>query len=340
MRKFSGVFWRRKQQEQDFQRELRDHLELETGEQGENGLTSEEASYAARRAFGNASLVNEEIHEIWSWRWLERLKQDVAYALRIFARTPGFTTVVVLTLALGIGATTTIFSIVDAILLHPLPYPHADRMVVIWEKLARDPNAPPIFDSYRDFLTWKKESRSFEQLAPATWAIGGQILTGAGPARNVLAMPVGIDFFPLLGIKPELGRTFHSDDLHRGCSVVLQHKFWMTAFAGKKNAIGKHISLSEKACTVVGVMPEKFTFFPDVASMWMLITPDSEIGRSPENANVGVFGLLKPGVSLERSVSRSGIVWGAFARDHSAHAGVRRAHGLGGPETGCVAACA
>ena len=238
---------------------------------------------------------------MWSWRWLERLKQDIAYALRIFVRTPGFTAIVILTLALGIGATTAIFSIVDAVWLHPLPYPHANRMVVIWEKLIRNPNNPPIFDSYRDFLAWKKKSWSFEQLAPATWATGQEILTGAGSARYVLAMPVGIDFFPLLGIKPELGRIFQSDDLHRGCSVVLQHKFWMTAFVGQKDVIGRHITLSEKACTVVGVMPERFTFFPDVAPMWMLITPDSKISRDSENANVGVFGLLKPGVSLERA---------------------------------------
>jgi len=238
---------------------------------------------------------------MWSRNWLERSKQDLSYAMRAFRRTPGFTAVVILTLALGIGATTAIFSIVDAIWLHPLPYPHADRMVVIWEKLVHNPNAPPFFDSYRDFLAWRRESQSFERLAPATWATGGQILTGAGPARNVLAMPVGIDFFSLLGIKPELGRTFQLDDLQRSCSVVLQHGFWMTAFTGQKDVIGRHITLSEKACTVVGVMPEGFTFYPEAASMWMLITPDSEIGRDPEHANVGVFGLLKPGVSLERA---------------------------------------
>ena len=243
------------------------------------------------------------------WNWLERSKQDLVYAVRAFARTPGFTAVVILTLALGIGATTAIFSIVDAIWLHPLPYPHADRLVVIWEKLSRNPKGPAVFDSYRDFLVWKSRSRNFEQLAPATWATGQQILTGAGPARNVLAMPVGIGFFPLLGIRPELGRTFQPDDLHRGCSVVLQHRFWMGAFAGRKDVIGKHISLSEKACTVIGVMPEKFTFFPDVAPMWMLITPDSEIGRDPENANVGVFGLLKPGVSLERAQKETELLY-------------------------------
>ncbi len=238
---------------------------------------------------------------VWIWNWFEQLKQDLGYALRSFARTPGFTTIVVLTVALGIGATTAMFSIVNALLLHPLPYRNADRLVVIWELQKRDPKSPPVFDSYRDFETWKSKSRSFEQLAPATWATGGQLLTGIGPARAILAQPVGIDFFSMLGIAPELGRTFEPDDLHRECTVVLKHDFWVTAFGSSKNVVGRHVQLDRNACTIVGVMPREFTFYPDVAPMWMLITPDSAIARDPENANVGVFGLLKRGVSIQRA---------------------------------------
>src|SRR5438270_9138763 len=133
------------------------------------------------------------------WMGLERLNRDLQHALRTFARSPGFTGIVVLTLALGIGATSAIFSVVNAVLLHPLPYPNADRLVVIWEKLARDKSGPSVFDSYRDFKVWKDASHSLEQLSAATWATGGQILTGSGSARDVLAMPTGLDFFSLLG---------------------------------------------------------------------------------------------------------------------------------------------
>ncbi|MGA8028478.1 MAG: ABC transporter permease [Bryobacteraceae bacterium] len=230
---------------------------------------------------------------MWAWRWLERSNEDFTYAIRTFARAPGFTTVVILTLALGIGATTAIFSILNAVLLHPLPYRNPDRLVVVWEKLAHDPKAPPIFDFYRDFEIWKSKSRSFEQLAPATWATGGQILTRIGPARDVLALPAGIDFFSLLGVAPQIGRAFQPDDLHRDCTVVLRHRFWIAAFGGDKTVLGKHISLNEKPCTIIGVMPPGFTFYPDALSMWMLITPNSEIARNPD-APVGVFGLLKP----------------------------------------------
>ena len=226
------------------------------------------------------------------------MKQDLAYAARTFKRTPGFTAVAILTLALGIGATTAIFSVVNAVFLHPLPYPNADRLVVIWEKLVSDPKGPPVFDTYRDFEAWKNHSQSFEILAPATWKDGGRIVTGSGPARDVLALPVGIDYFSLLGAKPEIGRTFQPDDLSRGCTVVLKHSFWTTVLSGKKSVISQHIQLNETACTVIGVMPARFTFYPDAIAMWMLITPDSEIARDPEHAAVGAFGLLRPGVSI------------------------------------------
>ena len=293
-------WWRRKQREEDLDRELRSDLELEAAEREESGLSPEEARYAAKRALGNAGLLKEEVREMWGWAWLDRFRQDVAYAARAFARTPGFTTVVILTLALGIGATTAMFSVVDAVLLNPLPFRNPDRLVVIWETLVRSPNDPPFFDTYHDFEVWKSGSQSFERLTPATWRTDGQILTGAGPARDVLAMPVGIDFFPMLGVAPELGRTFQPDDLREGCTVVLKHSFWIETLGGKKNVIGRHIELNENACTVVGVMPPGFAFYPDVAALWTLITPDGAIARDP-NAKVGAFGLLKPGVSIERA---------------------------------------
>ena len=206
-------------------------------------------------------------------------------------------------------ATSAIFSIVNAVFLHPLPYPNADRLVVIWQKLERDKNGPPAFDSYSDFAAWKRECRSFERMAAATWATGGQILTGHGPARNVLAMPAGIDFFSLLGVAPELGRTFRPDDMNAGCTVVLRHRFWQAAFSGQPNILGQHIQLNERPCTIVGVMPPGFTFYPDALSMWMLITPDSPIARDPEHSAVGAFGLLKPGVSIEQAAKEVDLVY-------------------------------
>ncbi|HJT87045.1 MAG TPA: ABC transporter permease, partial [Bryobacteraceae bacterium] len=256
--------------------------------------------FAARRALGNTARIAEEVREAWGWGWLDRSKQDLAYAARGFARRPGFTAVVILILALGIGATTAMFSVVNAVLLHPLPFRDPERLVVIWEKLARNPKNPPVFDTYHDFENWKSGSRSFAWLTPATWKADGQILTGAGPARDVFAMPVGIDFFSMLGIAPELGRTFQREDLRQTCTVVLKHSFWMETFGGQGSVIGRHIELNQNACTIVGVMPPGFAFYPDAAALWSLITPTSALARDP-NSPVGVFGLLKPGVSIEQA---------------------------------------
>ena len=293
-------FWRRKQREDDLDRELRSDLELEAAEREESGLSPQEAHFAAKRALGNTALIKEDVRRAWGWAWLDHSKQDAAYALRAFARTRGFTAVVILTLALGVGATTAMFSVVDAVLLHPLPFPNADRLVVIWEKFIRNPSAPPVFDTYRDFENWKQGTQSFERLAPATWKADGQILTGSGPARDVFAMPVGLDFFSMLGLPPELGRTFQPEDVRSGCAVVLKHSFWVEAFCGQPDVIGRHIQLNQNACTVIGVMPPQFAFYPDAAAMWMLITPDSAIARNPKSA-VGVFGLLKRGASIQRA---------------------------------------
>ena len=239
-------WWRRKHEE-ELDRELRSDLELEAAERAESGLSPEEAQYAAKRALGNAGLIREDVREMWGGAWLDRFRQDVSYAARAFTRTPGFTTVVILTLALGIGATTAMFSVVNAVLLHPLPFRNPDRLVVIWERFISNPNSPPVFDSYRDFENWKSGSQSFERLAPATWKAEGQILTGAGPAREVFAMPVGVDFFSLLGVAPELGRTFQPDDLRAGCTVVLKHSFWIDTFGGQTGVLGRHIELNQNA---------------------------------------------------------------------------------------------
>ncbi len=290
-------FSRRSARERDLKRELEAHLELEVEERKDAGVPAEEARLAARRTLGNVTSVQEETREAWGWAWLERFVQDVLYGLRSFKKTPTFTTVVVLTLALGIGATSAIFSIVDAVLLQPLPYRDSNKLVVIWRHPTHNKGVDA-FDTYRDFEAWKSRSHSFEQLAMATWARGGKIFSGRGSARGVMAMPASLDFFTLLGVPPELGSTFQKDDLNRGCTVVLRHRFWKSALGGDNAIIGKSIRLDDQNCTVVGVMPPDFTFYPDVVSMWLLVTPGNEIVRDAGNSAVGVFGRLRPGVSI------------------------------------------
>jgi len=292
-------FWRRRNREQDLDNELRSHIELEAEERLEDGASSTEALYSAKRALGNTAAIKEDVRAAWGWTRLCQLRQDAFYGLRIFAKAPGFTAIVIATLALGIGATTAIFSILNAVLLRPLPYKDPGRLVVIWKQPVRDRAAIPVFDTYAEFQDWSAASRSFEQAAAATWASSGAILTGVGRAREVLAMPVSLTFFKLLGVPPQMGRTFQPGDLNAGCAVVLRHRFWQTDLAGDKNILGRAIRLNTQSCTVVGVMPPGFTFYPDALSMWMLIGHGSQIARNPEKSNVGMFARLRSGVSIE-----------------------------------------
>ncbi len=223
--------------------------------------------------------------------------QDLSYALRLFRRAPAFTGIVILTLALGIGANTAVFSILNAVLLQPLPYRDANRLVVIWDREIHAQGVSKLFDLYSDYENWKAGSRSFETVAAVTWATQtGRILTGRGPARSLMVLPVSADFFQLVGVAPMLGRTFGPGDANGGCQVVLAEDFWRKALGGQKSVVGQTIRLDGDACIVLGVMPPGFAFLPPEApvTMWTILANPAR----PDQTGVGVLGRLRPGVSL------------------------------------------
>src|SRR5919197_978206 len=232
---------------------------------------------------------------------LSDVGRDSRYAIRTWKRNPGFAIVAIATLALGIGAATAVFSIVEAILLQPLPYAASDRLVAIWDGHITDRNLAKIFTAYDDFENWRNHAESFERIAAATWATGEQILTGYGAAKIVLAIPASVDFFSMLGVAPLMGRTFEQADLVRGCTVVLAHRFWRNTLSSPADIVGRSLALGDRACTVVGVMPERFAFYPNAADMWTLITPNREQLPKDRYQGVGVFGLLRAGVTRERA---------------------------------------
>lgn len=232
---------------------------------------------------------------------LSDLGRDSRYAIRTWSRNPGFAIVAILTLALGIGAATAVFSIVEAILLRPLPYAGPDRIVAIWDGHITDRNLAKIFTSYDDFENWRSRSGSFERIAAATWATGEQILTGYGGAKIVLAIPVSTDFFSMLGVAPAMGRAFEPADLRQGCTVVLAHRFWRSTLLSPADIVGRSLAVGDRACTVAGVMLERFAFYPTAADMWTLITPNREQLPKDRYQGVGVFGRLRPGVTRERA---------------------------------------
>jgi predicted permease len=231
--------------------------------------------------------------------------QDFRYAWRMLLKSPGFTAVVILTLAIGIGANTAVFSMVNGVLLRPLPYHDPDRLVDVLDASVRDKNLSKTFGTYSDFEEYARHARSFERIAFATWTGAGAILSGHGlsghglsgngPARNVLAIPVSEDFFAMLGVPAERGRTFTHDDLRIGCPVVLSHAFWRETFAADPAVLGRTITLNQRACTAVGVMPARFAFYPHETQLWMLLTPDDP--RPRDKLMVISFARLKPGVT-------------------------------------------
>jgi predicted permease len=225
--------------------------------------------------------------------------QDLRYAWRILRKSPGFAVIVILTLALGIGANTAVFSIVRGVLLQPLPYKDPARLVDVLDASVKDPNLSKTFATYADFEEYARHSQSFEKIAFATWAGAGATLTGRGPARNVLAVPVSEDFFAMLGVSAARGRTFEHGDLGRGCSVVLSDSFWRNTLAADAGIVGQSLDLSHRACTVIGIMPARFEFYPRQTQLWMLFTPDDP--RPREHFLVITFGRLKPGVTAAQA---------------------------------------
>ena len=240
------------------------------------------------------------------------MTNDLRYAWRILRKSPGFAAIVILTLALGIGANTAVFSIVNGVILHPLPYRDPSRLVDILDASVKDPNLSKTFGTYRDFEEYALHATTLEKTSFLTWAGAGATLTGYGPTRNILAIPVSEDFFSLLGVAPARGRTFDSSDLTRGCSVVLSDSFWRNTLGADPSIAGKTLELSHRACTVLGVMPARFEFYPRQTQLWMLLTPDDP--RPRDGFLVITFARLKPGVTAAQAQSELAAIHKAMSQ--------------------------
>jgi hypothetical protein len=244
-------FWRRR--EGELEEEVRHHLELAARERIERGESPAEAWAAARREFGNVGLVKEVTRETWGWTWLDRVAQDVRYGLRVLRKSPGFTAVAVFTLALGIGATSTIFSFVNGILLRPLPYPEPERLVLI-EETAPKRGITSMGVSYPNFVDWREQNRVFTGVA--VYGSRGITLTGGGEPE-ILGATLSYNTFEVLGVTPVLGRTFRPEEDVAGQDdvVILSHGLWERRLGADPGVIGRTMVISDRACTVVGVMP-------------------------------------------------------------------------------------
>ena len=286
----------------DFGAEIEAHIQLEIERLQEQGLSQEEARAVALRTFGNVTLARERFYESGRWLAWDHLWQDVRFGLRMLAKSPGFAAVAVLTLALGIGANTVIFSAVYAVLIKPLPFKDADRLVFIEKKnpprgWVRNPISPA------EILAWRDESRVFEDIAAFTQS--SCVLTGAVEAEEDPCETVSSHLFPLLGVTPVLGRNFSTDeDKAEGPrAAILSFGFWQRRFGADESVIGRAIDLNGTSATIVGVMPASFshlyaTPYDTVPEMWL-----SGIALSPAHTWNDYFavGRLNPGISLHQA---------------------------------------
>jgi len=253
--------------EQELSDELRFHFEKLTEENVAKGMTPEEARYAALRGLGGVEQIKEECRDMRQVNNIEDFFRDIRYGLRMLAKSPGFTAAAVLTLALGIGANIAIFSIVNAVLVRPLPYRDAGRLVMLWStepKKGWRGQASPL-----DFVTWRQESRSFESLAAIRPSSVN--LTGRGEPVELSGGRISAGFFETLGIAPQLGRTFAPAEYRPGGERValIAHGLWQERFGSDPGIIGRSIRLNDEIFTVVGVMPDALQFPIDGLKVWL-----------------------------------------------------------------------
>jgi len=305
----------RRRFDRDLEDEMRFHLEMKARAGGE----SAEAGYAAQRQFGNATLLREESREQWGWVWLERLLQDLRYAIRMLRRSPGFSTVAVLTLALGIGATTAVFSVVNAVLLRPLPYPQSERLVQIW---STNPNTNRwgMWTAYPRFVDWRRESKSFEEMATArTWVIN---LGGGDHPESLFGVVTSSRLFQALRVEPILGRAFFPEEDQPGHEyvIILSYGLWQRRFASDRTVIGRGVDIDRQSYTVIGVMPPDFRFPPELPASytvdaWLPPAPDTDRNERVSN-NYYTFARLKPGITIAQAQAEMDAVNHGLAEKH------------------------
>jgi len=313
-------YLRRDQFDRELAEEMKFHLELKAEENLRAGMAPAEARYAAERQFGNQTLLREVSREMWAGRSIETLFQDLRYGARTLLKRPGGALITVVTLALGIGATTAIFSVVHAVLLRPLPFAEQERLIVAWKKDTAAFN-PLVEMAFAEFEDWRAQSQSFDGMAvmPTIVLGAGYVLTGRGEATQVESSKVSGGFFGLLGVKAALGRVFDErDDVLNGPKVVaLGDRLWRERFNADPNVIGQTITLTGQSFTVIGVLPAQFDF-PKGAEIWV---PFQTVARPQllQNRQAGflqIVGKLKAGVSLQQAEAELNTIIARVAKDH------------------------
>lgn len=297
--KVRSVLGLRRRLDYDFGEEMRTHLDLMIEENIGRGMPPDEARAAARRHFGNLTRVRELAKEAWQFPRVETILQDIRYGLRGIRSSPSFSLIVILTLALGIGANTAIFSVVYSVLLRPLPYPAGERLVWLGEST---PKAPGISVTWINFQHWRNESNAFENMA--AFANADLTMTGRGDAVLTHAGVVTSSFFQMTGARPLLGHLFTESDDRPGAvpTVVVTPEFWQSALGGNPRVVGASLALNGNSYQIIGVLRPGLKFFLRPVDFYLPLglSAGSAVHRS-EHGSMRVLGLLKPGITLTQA---------------------------------------
>src|SRR5262249_37790944 len=295
--------FRKEKTERQLDSELRFHVDQQIADHIRGGMSPDEARRRAQIEFGGVEGVKEECRESRRVHTVDTLLQDTRYGLRMMRKSPGFTIVAVLTLALGIGANTAIFSIVNGVLLNPLPYPLPEQLVALGES---KPNFQNGSISYPNFRDWQKENRTFS--AMAMFRTTAFSLTGLGDAEQIRGQFTSSDLFPLLGIEPGLGRNFlpGEDEIGAAPIAMISAALWQRKFGGARDVLGKTITLDGKAYTIVGVTPPSFDLVMvsfRTSDVYIPIGQWDNTLLRDRGAGLGIHGLgrLKPGIDLQQA---------------------------------------
>jgi len=313
------ALFQREKLDRELEDELAFHLAMREEKNRSTGASAEEARYAAHRQFGNYTQTKNRSRDMWTFVSVENTVRDIRYGFRVLVKDPGFTAVAILTLALGIGANTAIFSFVYAALLRPLPYSQPAQLLTLGEYRPQQATPNPLDSqnwnvSYPDYLDWTRQSKAFQSLAG--FSGDGFIYRGAGEPQLVNAAQTTTNFFSTLGVQPFLGRDFApGEDIASGPKVaILTYKFWMTQFGSDRNVLGRAMQLDNNTVTVVGVLPREFEFAPQGnAELWvpMHLGPDAATRRNLRW--MPVIGRLAPRVSSSQAESEMKSINSALA---------------------------
>ncbi len=308
--------FRRKRLLDELDADIREHIARETEDNIARGLSPEEARRRAFLKFGNVARVKENTRSVWILVWLEQFTQDIRFALRTFRKSPGFTAAAVLILALGIGSTTGIFSVVNAVFIHSLPFREPARLVALFQAPDKMKGLIGWAADGPDVLDWQSEARSFSQVSASLMDAAN--ITGGSVPQHVNGQKVTANYFDVLGAQAAIGRTFSSgDETSAQSAAVLSYSLWRTSFGGQ-DILGHTIALDGKPFTVIGIMPAVYhdprTWGNPRSEYWILL-PQSQLAQNRGEHMYASFARLAPGVTLSQAQQELNLI---AARDAKA----------------------